>query len=93
MLKRAFLAGCLMLAPTPIMAPAMAADFYENRTVTLINSEAAGTNPDLILTAGGCGRGWHRGPYGHCVRNMGPGPAYPCWWVRGPYGHWHMVCR
>ena len=54
---------------------------------------SVGTNPDLILTAGGCGRGWHRGPYGHCVRNMGPGPAYPCWWVRGPYGHWHMVCR
>ncbi len=21
------------------------------------------------FAAGGCGRGWHRGPYGHCVRN------------------------
>ena len=44
MLKRVFLAGCLMLVATPVMA----ADFYENKTVTLINSEAAGTNPDLI---------------------------------------------
>ncbi|MCC8937896.1 hypothetical protein CI1B_60370 [Bradyrhizobium ivorense] len=30
--------------------------------------------------AGGCGPGWHRGPYGGCVRNRGPvvvapGPA------------------
>ncbi|MGY3690615.1 hypothetical protein ACVIGA_000695 [Bradyrhizobium sp. USDA 3240] len=22
--------------------------------------------------AGGCGPGWHRGPYGGCVRNRGP---------------------
>lgn len=26
--------------------------------------------------AGGCGPGWHPGPYGHrCYRNAGPGPA------------------
>jgi hypothetical protein len=25
---------------------------------------------DQVTTvAGGCGRGWHRGPHGHCVRN------------------------
>jgi hypothetical protein len=23
----------------------------------------------VAKTAGGCGVGWHRGPYGHCVRN------------------------
>jgi hypothetical protein len=23
----------------------------------------------VIHVAGGCGRGWHRGPYGHCRRN------------------------
>ncbi|WP_407151979.1 GCG_CRPN prefix-to-repeats domain-containing protein [Bradyrhizobium sp. ORS 86] len=22
--------------------------------------------------AGGCGPGWHRGPYGGCIRNRGP---------------------
>ena len=32
------------------------------------------TNPnsDVIAVAGGCGGGWHRGPYGGCVRNRGP---------------------
>ncbi|MBN8808303.1 MAG: hypothetical protein J0I47_08720 [Sphingomonas sp.] len=25
--------------------------------------------------ADGCGRGYHRGPYGHCRPNMGPGPV------------------
>ena len=23
----------------------------------------------VTTVAGGCGRGWHRGPGGHCVRN------------------------
>jgi hypothetical protein len=23
----------------------------------------------VVHVAGGCGRGWHRGPYGHCRRN------------------------
>lgn len=27
------------------------------------------------LAEGGCGRGYHRGPYGHCQPNYGPGPA------------------
>ena len=26
-------------------------------------------NADVIEVAGGCGPGWHRGPYGGCVRN------------------------
>ncbi len=39
---------------------------------------AAGvTNPGLTLAAGGCGPGWHRGPYGGCVRNGYYGPYYP----------------
>ena len=25
--------------------------------------------------ADGCGRGFHRGPYGHCRPNRGPGPV------------------
>jgi hypothetical protein len=52
--------------------------------------------PHVILVAGGCGLGWHRGPYGGCRRNGGPGPYWRgpgwryyggCW--RGPYGHVH----
>jgi len=57
---------------------------------------------DVIAVAGGCGIGWHRGPYGACVRNRGPyaygpyvyyGPPPPrrCWWVDRPYGK-ERVC-
>jgi len=30
---------------------------------------APATNSDLIEVAGGCGRGWHRGPFGRCRAN------------------------
>ena len=30
---------------------------------------APAANRDVIEVAGGCGRGWHRGPYGGCRRN------------------------
>ncbi len=37
---------------------------------------APATNSDVIEVAGGCGRGWHRGPYGGCRRNYArPGRA------------------
>ena len=42
----------------------------------------AGTGVALALTlasaaqaAGGCGPGYHRGPYGGCRVNLGPGPV------------------
>ena len=37
---------------------------------------------DTIRVAGGCGLGWHRGPYGGC------GPMYNCppGWHSGPFG-------
>ena len=54
-----------------------------------------GTN--VITVWGGCGPGWHRGPYGGCRRDGGYYRAGPvvvvnpyrrhCW--RGPYGHLH----
>jgi hypothetical protein len=42
-----------------------------------ISGEAA-----IIPVAGGCGPGWHRGPYGGCR------PMYNCppGWHSGPYG-------
>jgi hypothetical protein len=50
------------------------------------------TTADVIKVAGGCGPGFHRGPYGGCRPNRGPvivrpivrgcPPAF-----RGPYGH------
>jgi hypothetical protein len=61
------------------------------------------SSPHLTLVRGGCGLGWHRGPYGGCRPNVGPavvvvgpvpywrGPGWRfyggCW--RGPYGAVH----
>ena len=37
---------------------------------------AQAPNADIIEVAGGCGPGWHRGPYGGCRRNYArPGAA------------------
>ena len=45
----------------------------------------------VIQVAGGCGPGWHRGPYGGCRRNWaGPAVPYgacPRGYHRGPYGN------
>lgn len=58
---------------------------------------------DVIAIAGGCGVGWHRGPYGVCVRNRAPyyygpyvyyappPPPRRCWWVTRPYGQ-ERIC-
>lgn len=51
-----------------------------------------GSNSEIVLVAQGCGRGWHRGPRGRCVRNTGPGMG-ACWWTHGPHGRWVRVCR
>ncbi len=54
------------------------------------------TPTDVIQVAGGCGPGWHRGPYGGCRRNWARGPyAYAgprCWWRNTPWGP-RRVCR
>ena len=43
---------------------------------------------DVIEIAGGCGLGWHRGPYGGCRRNYANPAAHACprGWYLGPYG-------
>ena len=33
---------------------------------------------DVIRVAGGCGAGWHRGPYGGCLRNFANPAAHAC---------------
>lgn len=40
------------------------------------------SDSSVITVAGGCGPGWHRGPYGGCR------PMYNCppGWHSGPYG-------
>lgn len=43
---------------------------------------------DVIQVAGGCGRGWHRGPHGGCIRNYARPWLHRCprGWHPGPYG-------
>jgi hypothetical protein len=45
-------------------------------------------NADVIRVAGGCGAGWHRGPYGGCLRNYANPAAHACprGYHVGPYG-------
>ena len=38
----------------------------------------ASATGDVIAVAGGCGRGWHRGPYGGCLRNYANPAAHAC---------------
>lgn len=55
---------------------------------------ATGQAPGITLVAGGCGIGWHRGPYGGCRRNhWGGRPGWRrCWWHRSPFGP-RRICR
>jgi hypothetical protein len=46
----------------------------------------------VTLVAGGCGPGWHRGPYGRCRPNMAPRPVVRCWWRQTPWGP-RRICR
>jgi hypothetical protein len=47
--------------------------------------------PVVSLIAGGCGFGWHRGPWGGCRRNWGP-VGRRCWFRPTPFGP-QRVCR
>lgn len=38
----------------------------------------AGATGDVVAIAGGCGPGWHRGPYGGCLRNYANPAAHAC---------------
>ena len=38
----------------------------------------APASTDVIQVAGGCGAGWHRGPYGGCRRNFADPAAHAC---------------
>lgn len=54
-------------------------------------SNPASQADQVIQVRGGCGLGWHRGPYGGCQPNTaarGPRGANACWFVGG-----RKVCR
>jgi hypothetical protein len=39
---------------------------------------APASEANIIRAAGGCGPGWHRGPYGGCLRNFANPAAHAC---------------
>jgi hypothetical protein len=49
---------------------------------------APSATTDIIEVAGGCGPGWHRGPYGGCRRNYAQPWLHACprGWYLGRYG-------
>jgi hypothetical protein len=51
-------------------------------------------SPGVVLTAGGCGIGWHRGPLGRCRRNFVRRRIIRrCVIRRGPFGRVRRICR
>lgn len=64
---RRYLAATFLVAMISATAQAM--------PVTSLNTNA---NPVIVRTAGGCGSGWHRGPYGGCLRNYADPAAHAC---------------
>jgi hypothetical protein len=59
-----------------------------------VAAQPAPVEDNVVRVAGGCGLGWHRGPWGGCRSNYGyrpyayvaPGPGPGCWWRETPYG-------
>lgn len=49
--------------------------------------------PHIVFVGGGCGFGFHRGPYGGCVANgYVRRVVYPCRRVWTAFG-WRRICR
>lgn len=82
------------LAAAGLMIAGVAFDAQAMPTAPITTDQV----PGVRLVAGGCGIGWHRGPYGGCRRNFGGwGPGYGygyrrCWWRPTPWGP-RRVCR
>jgi hypothetical protein len=87
----------LLLSMSVAIATVVAAPIAQ--AMPMPGDVAVTSNAPIILTAGGCGPGMHRGPYGGCRVNgvwrgpywRGPGWHFAngCW--RGPAGRIH--CR
>ncbi|WP_083786431.1 GCG_CRPN prefix-to-repeats domain-containing protein [Methylobacterium nodulans] len=66
---------------------------FRAEALPVSSTDLIGSSTKVTPVAGGCGPGWHRGPYGGCRRQWRPrGGMYRCWFVRTPYGP-RRVCR
>jgi Spy/CpxP family protein refolding chaperone len=65
-----------------------AALFAASQATAMPLAPLAPAPADVIEVAGGCGPGWHRGPYGGCRRNYAQPWLHACprGWYPGPYG-------
>jgi hypothetical protein len=67
-----------------MMRPVLAAAFLlgtiagQAQAMPLVTPPGASPTGDVIEVAGGCGAGWHRGPYGGCLRNYANPAAHAC---------------
>jgi hypothetical protein len=77
--------------PLTLAAAAFLVFAGTNAQAALIAPGFHGAASDVIQVAGGCGRGWHRGPRGACRRNLSA--RWPCFYRRGPLGRWRLICR
>lgn len=69
---------------TRIIATALAASLLIAASPSYAMPVAPLTAPSSVQhVAGGCGEGWHRGPYGGCRRNFADPAAHAC--PRGYY--------
>jgi hypothetical protein len=64
---RTIITGTFLLALLTVSASAMP-----------LASIKTGSQPAVIQVAGGCGPGWHRGPYGGCLRNFANPAMHAC---------------
>lgn len=64
------------------------------QALPLSTAARVGDAPPVTLVAGGCGFGFHRGPFGGCRRNWGPRRFYGprCFYRPTPYGP-RRFCR
>ena len=64
-----------LIAATFLVSTLMGAGFAHAMPLApLVPASSA----DVIEVAGGCGPGWHRGPYGGCLRNFANPAAHAC---------------
>ena len=73
---------------TILTSALFAAALFAGNAVAMPLAPPAPAPTDVIEVAGGCGAGWHRGPYGGCRRNYAQPWRHACprGWYLGPYG-------
>jgi len=68
---------------------------FNVQALPVLSVPAQTAAPDITLVRDWCGLGFHRGPYGHCIRNgtvyappvvVAPRVVCPYGYYRGPYG-------